>query len=76
MLCFKLACLLLVLSNVTGDEEHEAYSNSWAIEVQGGHEAAKRLADKHGFIHMGQVSVAALALLASALVWLLVRLVL
>jgi len=31
------------------------YSNSWAVEVKGGHEVAEQLARKHGFINRGQV---------------------
>ena len=34
----------------------EVYSNSWAVEVRGGHHVADALAKKHGFINKGQVS--------------------
>ena len=31
------------------------YTNSWAVEVRGGPEAAHALASKHGFVNHGQV---------------------
>lgn len=34
-------------------------TNSWAVQVRGGSEVADRLAEKHGFKNMGQVSAAA-----------------
>ena len=33
------------------------YSNSWAVEVQGGVEEADALAQKHGLINYGQVNI-------------------
>ena len=32
------------------------YSNSWAVEIRGGPEAADEMAQKHGFVNHGQVS--------------------
>ena len=36
--------------------EKPRYSNDWAVEVIGGLTVANQLADKHGFVNMGQVS--------------------
>ena len=56
-LCLMLS-LLLVFPTVRGGEEEEEeviYSNSWAVKVTGGAENARRIAEKHGFVHVGQV---------------------
>lgn len=36
-------------------EEDYLFSNSWAVEVNGGPHIANQLAEKHGFINKGQV---------------------
>lgn len=36
-------------------DERPLYTNSWAVEVTGGPEAADRLARKHGLHNLGQV---------------------
>ena len=33
------------------------YSNSWAVEVTGGKDIANEIAERHGFINLGAVSV-------------------
>ena len=37
-------------------ESDDVYTNSWAVEVNGGKEVADNIARKHGFINKGQVS--------------------
>lgn len=52
----RLTLLSFILSLIvlgTGDEH--LFSNSWAVEVRGGHDAAEKLAKKHGFVNRGQV---------------------
>ena len=44
----------LVGFSVTTEEE-ALFSNSWAVEIRGGHVIADRLASKHGFVNRGQV---------------------
>ncbi len=39
-----------------GGLEGETFSNSWAVEVDGGDEVAELIAEKHGFTNLGQVS--------------------
>lgn len=31
------------------------YTNDWAVRIRAGEEAAKRIAEKHGLTHLGQV---------------------
>lgn len=33
------------------------YTNRWAVKITGGHDAAHLIAEKYGFVNMGQVSV-------------------
>lgn len=52
---------LLVTMTIQSDEleedaEGHVYSNSWAVEVAGGANVADRIAEKHGFTNLGQVS--------------------
>ena len=51
---FVVSVFCTVLFYVSAKEE--VYSNSWAVEVRGGHHVADALAKKHGFINKGQVS--------------------
>ena len=37
------------------DQEATKYCNDWAVEIHGGMEMANNIADKHGFINLGQV---------------------
>ena len=39
----------------TADPEETKYCNDWAVEIHGGMEMANKIADKHGFINLGQV---------------------
>lgn len=39
----------------TADQEETKYCNDWAVEIHGGIEMADKIADKHGFINLGQV---------------------
>lgn len=54
-------CVLLLLvffyfsSEFYGAGEEVVFSNSWAVEILGGPEAADEIAKKHGFINKGQV---------------------
>ena len=52
---------MLVTMTVRSDEleedaEGHVYSNSWAVKVAGGVDVADRIAEKHGFKNLGQVS--------------------
>lgn len=54
----QLVCLfMVVVVLVPAMSLEKRYSNSWAVEVKGGHEVAEQLARKHGFINRGQVPV-------------------
>ena len=60
--CFFLFLVLLTLNIVARavEEEEERkniYTNSWAVEIVGGDEVANRIAEKHGFNNIGQVSM-------------------
>ncbi len=49
--------LLWVLTAIlSGGEAARAYTNSWAVAVEGGAEAADQLAAKYGFTNLGLVS--------------------
>ena len=39
----------------SADEEETKYCNDWAVEIHGGMDMANKIADKHGFINLGQV---------------------
>jgi len=41
---------------VSCSSAHTLYANSWAVEVEGGRDAADALAQKYGFENRGQVS--------------------
>ena len=41
----------------TADQEETKYCNDWAVEIHGGIEMADKIADKHGFINLGQVDI-------------------
>ena len=41
----------------TADQEETKYCNDWAVEIHGGIEMADKIADKHGFINLGQVYI-------------------
>ena len=47
---------MLVLTATLSGGEARAYTNSWAVAVEGGAEAADQLAAKHGFTNLGMVS--------------------
>ena len=36
-------------------EDEDYYTNSWAVEIQGGDDVANRIAKTHGFLNKGQV---------------------
>lgn len=36
----------------------EVYTNTWAVQINGGPEEANRIAREHGFINLGNVSSA------------------
>ena len=42
--------------NDCNDDEHEAYTNSFAVEIEGGEDIADAIAATHGFLNKGQVS--------------------
>ena len=41
----------------TADQEETKYCNDWAVEIHVGIEKANIIADKHGFINLGQVAM-------------------
>ena len=53
---FKLSVFVFCIVLLCVSAKEEVYSNSWAVEVKGGHHVADALAKKHGFINKGQVS--------------------
>ena len=60
--CFFLFLVLLtwdIVARAVEEEEERKniYTNSWAVEITGGDEVANRIAEKHGFNNMGQVSM-------------------
>ena len=56
LVCLCVAFLFLCVSRVLSEEEEDAiYSNSWAVEVTGSIEVAQKIAEKHGFVHVGKV---------------------
>ncbi len=48
--------LMLVLTATFSGGEARAYTNSWAVAVEGGAEAADQLAAKYGFTNLGLVT--------------------
>ena len=52
----SLALLVLVLTATLSGGEARAYTNSWAVAVEGGAEAADQLAAKYGFTNLGLVT--------------------
>ena len=57
----KLVLLDLLLSVISGAVvvKHAGpfvgWSNSWAVEIEGGNDKANEIARKHGFMNLGQV---------------------
>lgn len=49
---FLLACVGLLLPLMSAGKQ---YTNSWAVQVEGGDEIARELARKHGFDFRGKV---------------------
>ena len=47
-----ITCLLV---NFTTSNHKNLYSNTWAIEVEGGEEEANRIAEKYGYMNLGKV---------------------
>ncbi len=48
--------LVLVLTATLSGGEARTYTNSWAVAVEGGAEAADQLAAKYGFTNLGLVT--------------------
>ena len=59
MLKLSAIVLFILSTSLTGchgnSPKEAVFSNSWAVEVKGGHHVANELARKHGFINKGQV---------------------
>ena len=53
--CF--AVIGCISRSPTYDTDAAAYTNSWAVEVAGGKATADTLAQKHGFINLGKVTI-------------------
>ena len=49
------ATYIAIVSSTPKDAPKLLYTNSWAVEIEGGHSAAESLAVKYGFINKGQV---------------------
>ena len=45
------------------------YSNSWAVEVTGGKDKADEIAERHGFINLGAVSMTMTFLLTLTIIF-------
>ena len=62
MVKFRIAFIFLAwivfVYNIKGSSglENKIYLNKWAVEVQGGHHVASRIAAQHGFRNLGSVS--------------------
>lgn len=53
-----ISCLLVHFTITTAIDD--SYSNTWAIQIDGGKDEADRIAKKLGYINTGQVSYAEL----------------
>lgn len=51
VIVLTVACVVAVSCST-----HTLYANSWAVEIEGGKDAADALAQKYGFENRGQVS--------------------
>ena len=49
------ATCIAIVSSTANDAPKPLYTNSWAVEIEGGHSVAENLAVKYGFINKGQV---------------------
>ena len=47
--------ILILLSKTTVCLTQFTFTNTWAVEIQGGESRAKALADKHGFLYLGEI---------------------
>lgn len=54
---FVILFLTLLFVNFTSSRDQKLYSNTWALEVDGGEEEANRIAEKYGYINLGKVRV-------------------
>lgn len=50
------AVFVLLASGLGSALGQKVYTNTWAAQIPGGPEEADRIAKKHGFINVGQVS--------------------
>ena len=48
--------LFVVYSFIAVGVSATTYTNDWAVEIEGGHEEANRIAFRHGFVNLGTVS--------------------
>lgn len=49
--------LVLLFSGLGPVVGQKLYTNTWAVHIPGGQEAADQVANKHGFINYGHVSL-------------------
>lgn len=49
--------LVLLFSGLGPVVGQKLYTNTWAVHIPGGQETADQVADKHGFINYGHVSL-------------------
>ncbi|XP_066273670.1 furin-like protease kpc-1 isoform X2 [Branchiostoma lanceolatum] len=55
LLLLATVLVLLVSRGTSGEEKPKLYSNQWAVEVVGGEEEARKLAQSHGFSYKGKI---------------------
>ncbi|XP_078617601.1 proprotein convertase subtilisin/kexin type 4-like isoform X3 [Branchiostoma floridae x Branchiostoma japonicum] len=55
LLLLATVLVLLVSRGTSGAEKPKLYSNQWAVDVVGGEEEARRLAQSHGFTYKGKI---------------------
>lgn len=48
--------LVLLTAELKWTDAAEMYTNTWAVQINGGLEEADRIAKEHGFINQGNVS--------------------
>lgn len=55
-LVYLYVCVVVVcLPSCAWSDEERVYTNSWAVEIEGGYEVAEEVAKRHDFVNLGQV---------------------
>lgn len=58
--------LVLLTAELKRIDAAEIYTNTWAVQINGGLEEADRIAKEHGFINQGNVSSTCILFIAIA----------